>query len=424
MAADFDLALGLFRAAPPPLALKEGLKRLSDHLAGTHPFDGDLGTDWTPFETETSNPDAFEVGWLPVQSIGLIWLCPMAHPACAESILEGLLYQIYCRSLDHPTGTQVRSLDFLHRTSNHPRALALCIDLLTLRHFPRRFLPEIVGVTLAHVFTQQPELSADEAQHQRARAVLELAQGLGVDLLRVRKGFALYRDAARQVFSDQGRWGPAQTHRETFAKIVAKKADAAIGYHAKIGLQDRSLDDWFKTHGKSPEPLLKALEESPLVDPACPFASRLIKAMEFEGPMFGVFDGEEREAAARWIASPKSLAVAEPNAERLELGATWIPPDDAPVRKNARGNRALFHQLVAAENSAEVPAEGENLIHRILQRTQRLQSMSLLPGAFHYSPSRLDAFLEERHAKALKPPKRSFFLNRSPAMIGVGFCFN
>ena len=411
MSADFDLALGLFRANPPPEALEEGLKRLSVHLENTNPFDGDLKAFWTPVETGSSNLDAFDVGWLPVQSIALIWLSRMARPACGEGPLEGILYQIYCRSLDHPAGPKFRNLGFYHRTPNHPRALGLCTDLLTFRHFPRRFLPEIIGVTLAHASMEQPGMPPEVAQHQRAVAALENALGTGMDRIRIQKGFALFRDAAFGVFSDQGKWGPQQSSRETFAKIVAEKAEAARGYHAKIQLEDRPLDDWFETHTKNPEPLLRALEKSPLVDRACPYGSRLIKAMAFGGPMFGVFDGEEREAAARWIASPESLASSLEPPAGFGIEGTWTLSDRPAVSNRPKGNRGLFHQLVAAENSTELPLEGQRLIHRILRRTRLLQSIGLLSKAFRYSPTRLDAFLKERHAAALKPPKRHFFSN-------------
>lgn len=409
MTSDFDLALGLFRSSPSRDAIEDGLQRLTDHLRDTRPFGGDLEALWSPVENGPSNIDASAAGWLIVQSIAPIWLSRMARPARGEGSLEGVLYQIYCRSLDQPTGASLRDLGFFYRTPNHPRALDLCIDLLTLRHFPSRFLPEIIGVTLAHRSMEQTGISLQSAQHPWALTVLENALSSGVDALRVRKGFALYRDAAIAVFSDQGHWGPRQSYRETFARIVSKKAEAASGYHAKIRLENQSLDDWFKTHAKNPDPLLRALEKSPLVDPACPYASRLIKAMDFGGPMFGVFEGPEREAAVRWIASPDSVATTHQNPEELGMEAPWGRSDRPSVRTRPKGNRELFHQLVAAENSAEVPSDGKRLIQRILQRSRQLQRIRLLPQAFRYSPSRLKDFLNERHAAALKPPKRPFF---------------
>lgn len=402
----FDLALALFRPTPTKAALAEGLQELAEHLESTSAFDGDLEAFWSPNGHAAMDAHRLEKDWLPVRSIAPIWLSRMARPEAAEGILEGMLYQIYCRSLDDPT--RIRGLDFLHRGQNHPRAIALCSDLLTLRHFPRRFLPEILGVTLAHESMELQGTPPEIEQHQRALAAQKTALETGVDAIRIRQGFALYRSAALSLFSEPGDFAPALTHREAFARIVAEKAGAAKGYHAKIQLEDLSLDDWFENHGKSPEPILRALEKSPFIDQACPFGSRLIKAMDFGGPMFGVFDEADLKAASAWIASPESASdKTVPASPKLRQAQRLSDPH--PVAPRIRGNRDLFHHLVSAENAAELPREGLALIHRILRRTRQLQHLRVAPQPFGYSPGRLDQFLEERHAAALRTPQRRSF---------------
>jgi len=247
--------------------------------------------------------------------------------------------------------------------------------------------------------------------HQRAIAALENALHRGLDEERIRQGFALYRDAALRVFSARGDATPHLTQREAFAKIVAEKAEGAKGYHAKVQLQGRTLDEWFEHHGHQPEPLLKALEDSPLIDKACPLGSRLIKAMNFGGPMFGVFNQEERNAAESWITSPETFSRIHPTSAASAIGTHRRISDRSSRRPRSKGTRDLFHHLVAAENSTDLPNEGTRLIRRILQRTQRLQRINVLPKPFDYEPARLDAFLQDRHQAALRGPKRRFFSN-------------
>lgn len=404
----FDLALGLLRHTPIDETLDQGVRSLMADLEDSSAFRGDLGALWSPPRTEcTVDLKTFEKEWAPVRSITPVWLSRMARPAVGENKLEGILYQIYCRSLDPHQGQT--AFDHYHRTPMHPSAMGLCIALLTLSHFPRRFLPEIVGVTLAHASWVIDEIPPPKERHERALAGLETALARGLDEERIRKGFSLYREAAFSVSSGQRGIFPNRIHREVFAKVVTEKALAAKGYHAKVRLEGRALDEWFEDHGHQPEPLLRALENSPLVDTACPYGSRLIKAMDFKGPMFGVFDAQEREAAARWIASPESMASNQTLNGSSEIETRWRASVAPSRRHRSKGIRNLFHLLVAAENSNDLPDEGILLIRRILGRTQRLQQLKILPKPFRYEPARLDQFLHDRHRAALQAPKRRFF---------------
>lgn len=409
MNADFDLALGLLRSTPPVTALNEGQERLVRNIQSMGAFKEDLDAIWSPMESLPCETEAFLSGWAPITAIAPIWLSRMARPAAAEGPLEGILYQLYCRSLDQPEHGGRRTLVFFHTGQYHPLALNLCIDLLTLRHLPRRFLPEIIGVTLAHTSMDLTGIPNSDRPHRLACESLQKAMALGLDLDRIRQGFALYQSAALKVFSNQHSGEKMQSHRDGFAHIVATKASAALGYHAKVWLQDRSLDAWLETHGTHPEPILRALEASPLIDRACPFGSRLIKAMDFGGPMFGVFDANERAVAGQWIKDPEGTSSVKPLPNSTKVKAAWREEDRPVSAPKSKGIRDLFHRLVSAENPTELPDEGRKLILRVLRRTSRLQKVGLLPKPFLYQPSRLDQFLNERHAAALRKPKRRFF---------------
>lgn len=410
MLSDFDLALGLFRPTPQWEILEEGLSRLTEHLQSIRVFDGDIKTFWSPNPNSDFNDSRFDDDWLPIRSIAPLWLSRMARPATADRAIEGLLYQIYCRSLDH--STRIKTVDFFYRSATSPAALELCIELLTLRHFPKNFFPEILGVTLAHESMELPGRKPEMAQHQRALAALKMAADAKMEPHRIRKGYALFRSGALNVFSAQGNLAPTLTHREAFARIVSEKASAAKGYHARILLEDRSLDAWFEEHATNPEPILRALEGSSRVSKACPFGSRLIKAMDFGGPMFGVFDEVERKLAAEWIASPESAASPRTAVRLPHFRKTWQETKTSPMALKIRGSRDLFHHLVAAENSTQLQGHGLRLIQGILRRTRRLQSIGVLSRAFGYQPACLDQFLHERHAAALKTPPRRLFTSK------------
>ena len=409
MQAAFDLAIGLLRPTPVEGVIHRGIEQLAADLESTTLFDGDMTTFWSPFKGRDEAFAASGGDWMPVRSIAPGWLSRMARPGAGESPLEGILYQIYCRSLDTLSGR--RPFDHFHRTPIPAPAMGLCIDLLTLGHFPRRFLPEIIGVTLAHESMDSGETPPSEERHRQAVTALETAMDLGLDTRRIRQGYALYRSSALRVFSGPGHITRDQTQREAFARVVAEKAPSAKGYHAKVQLEGRSLDEWFENHGEAPAPLLVALEKSPLVDRACPLGSRFIKAMNFGGPMFGVFDPKEQETAQAWITSPELATGISTRATSSGIGTRWRESHHPSSRRQAKGIRKLFHHLVAAENSIELPREGIGLIHRILWRTRRLQQIRLLPKPFNYEPARLDQFLDDRHRAALQPPKQRSFLS-------------
>ncbi|MEY2696419.1 MAG: hypothetical protein RL333_557 [Pseudomonadota bacterium] len=409
MSSEFDLALGLLWSNPRAGLLDEARLRLDAHIASVAAYEGDIKAFWSPIETSEPQAHARGEAWLPIRSIAPLWLSGMARPALAEGHLEGVLYQIYCRSLDR--ATRVKALDFYHRDAIHPQALSLCIELLTLRHFPRSYLPEALGVTLAYTSMDIPEDTPEASSRHWALLGLDVALGSGLDPSRIRKGFNLYRTAATHVFSRQEKTPLAPTHRHTFAKIIAEKAHIARGYHAKVRLEDRSLDDWLEQHEKNPEALLLALEKSPLIDRTCPFGSRLIQAMDFGGPMFGVFNADERQATAEWITSPESTSTAKMSPEFKAVRVPRRIGAPHPIRPKIRNSRDLFHHLAAAENSTQVPIEGLQLIRRLLRRTRQLQSLKILPKAFAYHPDRLDQFLKDRHTAALKTPRRRFFSN-------------
>ena len=94
----------------------------------------------------------------------------------------------------------------------------------------RSYLPEALGVTLAHTSMDIPDDTPAASPHDLALLGLDVALGSGLDPNRIRKGFNLYRTAATQVFSRQEKTPPAPTRRDTFAKIIAEKADIARGY--------------------------------------------------------------------------------------------------------------------------------------------------------------------------------------------------
>jgi hypothetical protein len=373
-----------------------------------------------------------------------IWLARVAWPATGHRDSEGHLLELYSRSvgLDEPArspplrfragliaaGLHLPALDSpgFFRDSRFPEAaLRLPALHLGLFHRPRRFFPELLGYTLAHV-SRKPawwdaEPAPDDEAGYLALAALEAYPDRHAHEGRIRAGWNLYRREFGLLLREMARLGSQSGSAEdAMAGIVRAKLPEALGYHGRIRLRGRSLDQWLAESSDDPRPLLQALRDSPRIDQACPAESRLIRAMEFGGPMFGVFDGQERQACLDWIADPGRPASITPGQD----SRATEPPAEPRVSSRSRPTnpktaRALYPALLRAESPADCPPGADAFIRRVLRRTRWL---SLLQPAhrrrFPYSPEALAARIGARHRREVeryRPPS-------GPPKIGRDFC--
>lgn len=354
----------------------------------------------------------------PVALLEGVWLARVAQPATAHRASECHLFDLYCRlvGLDDPArspplrfgaklveaGIHLPPLDSPAFFAAVPEAgLDFAAAHLGLMHRPRRFFPELLGYTLAHV-QREPAWWDAESTGQRgpdralALAALAAYPQREAQAGRIRRGWCRYRrlfdELARAVVADLAR---RPTAAEAMADLLRTKCRHAIGYHGRIALRGRSLDAWLAESADDPGPLLAALRDSPWVDRACPEASRLIRAVDFGGPMFGVFSAEERRACLEWIADPTVPVLPSsllPGPERV--GATLPAP--SPPRKI--DPRDLFTRLLATESPADCPPEADALILGILRRARGCAPLQRgHRRGFPYTPDGFHARIEAIH---------------------------
>lgn len=99
-----------------------------------------------------------------------------------------------------------------------------------------------------------------------------------------------------------------QHHRDRMVNLVRQKGSAGARVHGRATIRGRLLNDLFAT----PEDLVNALVEGGLVDVERPRQSRLFELMEFEGPMFRVFNEDDQRVVLDWIeslAAPESICI-------------------------------------------------------------------------------------------------------------------
>ncbi len=397
----------LLRPCPPRDALLRGRRQLEDALNQQPDSTVGPSLEWSIDLSEAEHLKAPNLQLQFIQGLGAVWLSGLGQPALATGIVEGILFQLYCRSLDQDELIGMKPPNYFHDQPIRSSTFQLVLTLLTLRHYPQSFLPEILGVTLAACSLTGLRMPLPKDARELALEALNEARSQDWDEHRIGRGTALYQCLMRNIAADLKDPLPLLTHHDAFAEVIRKKARGAKGYHANIRVEGKPLDEWFDEASIDPEKLMMALASSRFVEAGCPNRSRLIQAMDFGGPMFGVFDDDERTRAKRWIEDPSDISRGpDPRPPATAVETSVIPP--LAPRPSPSGLRELFHQLIHSENPAESPEESLQLIRRILRRTRWLRRLGLLPNAFHYDPESLDQFLEQTHHEALKPKARRF----------------
>lgn len=394
-----------------------------------------------------------------------IWLARVAQPATGHLAAESQLFELYCRmmGLDDPArspalrfrasltlaGVYLPDLDnpgFFADARFPDFALSLPALHLCLMHRPRTFFPELLGYTLAHAHREPawwdaPPVDGTNPHRADSRALalaaLDSYPQRESHAERIWAGWNLYRHGWESLLAELAAPPGPATAEDAMAAVIRAKLPQAIGYHSRVKLAGRSLDDWLREGEAAGDfrPLLQALRDSPRIDRACPAASRLVKAMEFGGAMFGVFNEEERRVCLAWIEATENPLVVPASAggpppkNRLKPGLQTTSPATETPHMAAR---ALYTALLHAESPAEFPPAADAFVERILRRARWLDR--LRPGRrFAYSPAAFHDHIEELHRRAVAryrplvgPPKvsREFcrwaVLQLSPAILVDG----
>jgi hypothetical protein len=367
-----------------------------------------------------------------------VWLARVARPATAHRPAETCLFDLYCRLVGLADRTRsppvlyralltAAGLDLpplaspsFFRDSRLPGfALPMPAVHLSLMHRTRSFFPELLGYTLAHcsmdagwwqrfrVFEGQPWAAGRGDVLKSARHRVMAAIETNPFEERVRSGWNLYRRLFESLAADSAAWiARKSAPGEAMAGMIRAKRPYAAGYHRRVMVQGRSLDDWLRDAGEDLSPLLQALRDSPYVDTDRPAESRLIRAMAFGGPMFGVFDGEERKLCQDWIGHAETAAVPpeagrEPRPEIRSTARCEAAPRQVPAETPTR--RQLFTALLLAESPADLPTAAAKEIERVWRRTRWLNRLRRQdPRLRIYDPDGFRGYVDAIHRREIE----------------------
>jgi hypothetical protein len=363
-----------------------------------------------------------------------VWLARAASPATGHGEAESHLLALYTRTvgLDDPAASPplrfraalelagvhlppLASPEFFKNPVLSAEALVLPAAALYLLHRPRHYFPELLGFTLAWVYREPAWWDAstlgDGQAKDRELAAAALAAWPERAALqaRVAAGWNLCRHAFEDLCGAVAReWARDATAEAAVAAIVDARRAEAVGYHGRVRLAGRSLDDWLRESEADARPLLRALRESGRVNRSCPAGSRLVRAMEFGGPMFGVFGEKERQAFLHWIEDPERPVAPEslpapdaghctgPGLPAREC-ARPVPLAGAPGRLTPR---QLYLTLLRAESPADCPAAAYRFVDGLLRRTRVLNLLRRGDQlGFPVSPEGFEDYVDALHRR-------------------------
>jgi len=339
---------------------------------------------------------------------------------------------------------------------------------LGLSCFPMQRFPEILGYAKAEMDANSPLLfvlassvagSAGAVAlssylthraelHAQQNPVLEAAlstylEGFHHDVAtgeaaraRITCGIALHQSLEEQVTVALQQFLSRSTDvSKEVAGILSRKAPFAKGYHRRVMLSGRSLDQWFGDEPFEGSAFLQAVGASNWVDRKRPEKSPILDLLSFEGPMFGVFTETEQVALRAWLDSvghEREVATGSPVSGSVQTGGAVLedadrcPGDalfDGPIGADQSGSspfrrtmgstlgdsavrlttRQLFHPLVNVEDYPEVLPRAQRYAEHCLEVAARDRKQ--LRGYFPYRESTLGAWLEKLYRSQMRFPK-------------------
>lgn len=336
------------------------------------------------------------VQYAPIYFTEMAWLPSIAQTATNQTPLVIDLMAMYLRLTEGNQGIAVsRTIYHAHLLANgielpalHTLAFVKQPDVgdeifdfaavqLALAQFPRVLFPEILGFTLSYCQTPSlPEqlfpdndgempnfVTARSGRRKQETTALtaiikaylsEFSQQTDDLWQRIQTGFWLHQQHIAAC--DHRITALLHTElspRQAVEKLLATLMPNAIGHHGKIRLGSKTLDEWFKETPFKSANFLASLLLSPYVDREKPEHSKLLRLFEFNGPMFGVLDGNGKAVLKNWLLSELNPGLTQSKKHKTanyKVGLKSIPSDTAP--KQAISDNQVEHGDIAQENYA------------------------------------------------------------------------
>ncbi|MBL8018629.1 MAG: iron-containing redox enzyme family protein [Leptospirales bacterium] len=290
--------------------------------------------------------------------------------------------------------------------------LTPAIASLWLGHCGSTLMPEILGYHFAKVTlglpwqlakTDNPVISSIrtdlEGLRNEARQHIHAMIQQGIQSERVCLGIQICLDTMREWIAGLPQSAPRI--QDQMLDLLKARRQHAFGFHGRITLNGKSLDDWFSE--KQPADLLDAFAGSQWIIPGNPDSSPFLKEVHFGGRMFGVFKEEEIAIVRDWILSLKTgnqsshpsgseFPESSPNTNSVEIFAVASSGNSQSSAKTHRPSgsvvgsdpilppsnpRGLYHMLL---NLEQYP-DSRNGAHAYVQQIFRKTRGRLSPGA-------------------------------------------
>jgi len=329
----------------------------------------------------------------PIGLVGGCWLDVVSQPATQPSVIVNDLFRQHVRlkgsgntqrSLYHRRRRALEDVgvylpeigadDFLRKAHARPLTSLHASFYVALSRLPASFFPEVVGVHYAfhalgvddRLAGTRPPLEESALSDVLARylALTRRSAGGRAERLRLYAAVRLvvqleYEHVA--MLTELAGWLGGLSLDAQVAAIVARHAPFAGRQHGTVRVGDRLLTEIFADPDLDLAAFLTRLRRSPHLRPRPTGGCRLLDAIRFGGPMFGIFDEREASTLKRWIeavhaGSPAATEipvnrVGDEAADRWSGAIADREPDDVVfVEPYPLDDRELFYRLVNIEH--------------------------------------------------------------------------
>jgi hypothetical protein len=343
----------------------------------------------------------------PISLTGGCWLDVVSQPATQPSVIVNHLYRQHVllkgrgnvqRSSYHLRRRvledhglylpEVGADGFLRSARARPLTSLHASFHVALSRLPASFLPEVVGVHYAFyaigvddLLSGTRPLLGESAVREVLAGYLALTRRSADGRTERRRLHAAIRLVQRletghvAMLTDLAEWLSGLSLDAQVAAIVARHAPYAGRQHGSVRVGGRPLTETFADPDLDLAAFLRQLRGSPQLKPRPNGGCRLLDAIKFGGPMFGIFDEREAATLKAWVAavhagSPPATEipinrVGDDRANRWSDAITGSDPVDVVfVEPSPYDDRDLFHRLVNIEHFPSTLAQARERAER------------------------------------------------------------
>lgn len=330
---------------------------------------------------------------------------------------------------------EITADDFLSTARARPLTAWHACFYLALSRLATSFLPEVVGVHYAfHALGLDDRLTGVPGvlPEPALRAVLAEYLALTGDSAhgpaeRARLHAALTRTVELELeharlLAGLADWHAGRSPHSRVAEIIARHAPFAGRHHGSVTVRGTRLTDTLADPDLDLAVFLDELRRSRQVKPLPSGSCRLLDALRFGGPMFGIFDAEEAAAITAWVrlaqSGDRSPIVLDHNRLGDEAAARWAgavaaahPPDVRFAEPAPRDERDLLYRLVNIEHFPNLlPLARQRAIRGFVEAeilfTHGARGRYTDASWFDYSPEALGERVDRIYWEKLVEPYR------------------